>query len=181
MKTPELETISIFSKDLTLNLTINQISKQLNKSYAFTNKYVRNFLDEGILTKRIVGSAILCSLNYSNEKTLGLLMLNSIDNKMVYVSKSNSKILQTISLLKSAPTIKSIFIKNNKTYIVCDQKELVQTHIKKLGKQISLKQSDIILFDTNEFQLNVKELELNKIIIMEGYEVFWKLISDIML
>jgi hypothetical protein len=181
MKTPELETISIFSKDLTLNLTINQISKQLNKSYAFTNKYIRDFLDGGILSKKIVGSAILCSLNYSNEKTLGLLMLNSIDDKMNYVSKSNSKTLQTIALLKSAPTTRSVFLKDNKTYIICDEKESVETYIKKFSKQISLKQSDIILLNPNEFQLNVKDLELKKIIIMEGYETFWKLISDVML
>ena len=181
MKTPELETISIFSKDLTLNLTINQISKQLNKSYAFTNKYIRNFLDGGILSKKIVGSAILCSLNYSNEKTLGLLMLNSIEDKMNYVSKANPKIFQSVALLKQATSTISIFIKNNKFYMICDDKESVENYIKQFKKQISVKRSDIILIGSDEFKLNIRDLDMKKIIIMEGYESFWKLISDVML
>lgn len=181
MKTPELETISIFSKDLTLNLTINQISKILNKSYAFTNKYVRNFLDEGILSKKIVGSAILCSLNYSNEKTLGFLMLNSITDKMVYLSKADPKIIQLSNEIKSINSVKSIFMADKKLHIVCENKEEVQQKVQQVLKQQKIKSLIINFIEPDEFKLNVKGINLTNTIIMEGYESFWKSISQMML
>ncbi|PLW79787.1 hypothetical protein C0585_05905 [Candidatus Woesearchaeota archaeon] len=176
MKTPELETINLFSKDLTLNLTINQISKELNKSYAFTNKYVRDFLDEGILSRKIVGSAILCSLNFSNEKTLGLLMMNSIDDKMNFMKKSNPKMLSLSIQLASTPTLKSLFLLNNKFHIICEDKKLASDYFDSISKTIN---KNITLLDQNEFKLGVKGFDLKKITILEGYERFWKLISEI--
>jgi len=47
--------------------------------------WVRSLISEGVLNEKKVGSAILCSLNYKNEKTIGLLVLNSIcKTKMKY-------------------------------------------------------------------------------------------------
>lgn len=175
MKTPELETISIFSKDLTLNLTINQISKELNKSYAFTNKYIREFLSQGILTKKVVGSAILCSLNFTNENTLGLLMMNSIHNKIEFVNKAPKKLLNEFNIIKNIPSIKSILYSKSKFIIICEDKKIVDKHVK------GFKGLSVTLLDQNEFQLNMRGLDLDKTIIMEGYEAFWKLISEVML
>ncbi len=167
MKTPELKTISIFSKDLFLSLTINQISKKLNKSYAFTNKYIRDFLDEGILKKSIVGSAILCSLNFSNEKTLGLLMLNSIEEKQAYLKKADKKTLDLIAELRKNQGVKSIFVINDKISVICENKQ-------------NFSSKHINLIDQNEFKLSFKNIDMENLTIIEGYESFWRLISEMM-
>lgn len=173
MKTPELETISIFSKDLFLNLTINQISKKLDKSYAFTNQHIKSFLDEGILQKRVVGSAILCSLNFSNERTLGLLMLNSIVEKQA--QKIDKKIESIVSNIKKAKGVKSIFLAKDTVTIICENKDELQTHLLKNSNN-----QNVTLIDINEFKLSFKNIDMKNVTIIEGYESFWRLISEMM-
>ena len=176
MKTPELETISIFSKDLALALTINQISKKLDKSYAFTNKYIRDFLDDGILQKKVVGSAILCSLNFSNEKTLGLLMLNSIEEKQQFLQKTDKKTIELIKEIKKTHGIKSVFFINGNINLICENK--AQTTL--LLSNITNQNHKITIVDENEFKLGFKTLDMQNLTIIEGYESFWRLISEMM-
>lgn len=176
MITQELEAISIFSKDLGLDLTINQISKKLNKSYAYTNKFIRDLLDTGILSKKIVGSAILCSLNFSNEKTLGLLMLNSIDDKTNFLKKTDDKIKDQITKLSYTPSLKAIFTNNNHFTIICEDKEKANQYINNLG----LSEIKINIIEQNEFKLSLRALDLKEITILEGYETFWKLIASML-
>lgn len=171
----ELKTISIFSTDLSLDFTINQISKALNKSYAFTNKFIRNLLDENILNKKIVGSAILCSLNFANEKTLGLLMLNSIERKNQFLQKSDKNKHKIIQVLKNAPNIKTIFFSDNKFKIITDDKQKLKSFLKasKIEKSVNFQ-----LIDSNEFKLAISSLNMRNTIILEGYEIFWKLVAQ---
>ena len=176
MKTPELETIGLFSKDLALSLTINQISKKLDKSYAFTNGHIRTFLDEGILQKKVVGSAILCSLNFSNEKTLGLLMLNSIEEKQHFVSKVDHKTLEFIKEIRKNHGIKSIFFSKDTINIICENKAETQIILSKIKNP----NHKIAITDENEFKLGFKNLDMQNITIIEGYESFWRLISEMM-
>ena len=176
MKSSELETISIFSKDLALSLTINQISKKLDKSYAFTNQHIRGFLDQGILQKKIVGSAILCSLNFSNEKTLGLLMLNSIEEKQLFLNKLDKKTLDFIKEVKKNHGIKSIFFVKENINIICENKQLTESAISK----IKYSNHKIMITDENEFKLGFKNLDMQNLTIIEGYESFWRLISEMM-
>ena len=178
MKTPELETVRIFSRDIFLNLTINQISKELNKSYAFTNRYVRDFLSEGILAKKVVGSAILCSLNFSNEKTLGLLMLNSIEEKARFTQKADKKVLGLLQQLKKAHGLRSLFISGDKISMICEKKQETESFLDEFMKKSGSKNSaDIILMDENEFRLAFRSIDFKNTVIMEGYEKFWKLIA----
>lgn len=176
MKTPELETISIFSKDLALTLTINQISKKLDKSYAFTNKYIREFLDEGILQKKVVGSAILCSLNFSNEKTLGLLMLNSIEEKQQFLHKVDKKTLELINTIKKTGGVKSLFFINNNLNIICENKTQTLAALASINSH----NHKIAITDENEFKLGFKNIDMQNLTIIEGYESFWRLISEMM-
>ena len=76
--TGQFEIINEFSKGLEVELTINQISKNIGKSYAFTNKYVHELVKLDVIKTKIVGSAILCSLNFHNEITIASLVYNSI-------------------------------------------------------------------------------------------------------
>lgn len=178
MRSPELQAINVLSKDISLNLTINQLSKELGKSYGFTNKHINDFLDEELLSKKIVGSAILCSLNFSNEKTLGLLMLNSIEEKIEYLKSADKKKLQTIETLKKMPYLKSLFITDGKFIIVSHDKIQDLNFLNTILTSENIKKSDVTLIDQNEFKLQLKNLNLKKTTIIEGYEQFWRMISD---
>jgi hypothetical protein len=78
MITGQFEILRAFSTDLNIELTINQISKIIKKSYAYTNKYTHELIKEDILKTKKIGSAILCSLNYDNNNTIAALVYNSI-------------------------------------------------------------------------------------------------------
>jgi hypothetical protein len=77
----QFEIIEEFTSSLEASLTINQISKKISKSYAFTNKYTHELIEKGILKTITVGSAILCSLNYNNKETIASLVYISIKKK----------------------------------------------------------------------------------------------------
>jgi hypothetical protein len=61
-----------------IELTINQISKNLGFSYASTNKYVHELMDMGVVKSRTIGPSILCSLDYRENLTLSALVFNSL-------------------------------------------------------------------------------------------------------
>ena len=86
MITEQLAIIQLFSGEIDRELTINQIAKLLHKSYAFTNKYVHELLVLGVLTKKTVGNAILCTLNLASERTRALLVFDMIERKLHFES-----------------------------------------------------------------------------------------------
>lgn len=79
--------MGLFSNGRNVELTINQISKLLGKSYAFANKYCHQLKNENILIQKVIGSAILCTLNYENEITIGILTLVSLHKKSNYLNR----------------------------------------------------------------------------------------------
>ena len=78
MNPDQFEIIRAFSTGLNVELTINQISKLIKKSYAFTNKYTHDLIKKDVLKTKVIGSAILCSLNFDNNATIAALVYNSI-------------------------------------------------------------------------------------------------------
>ncbi len=143
--------IGLFAEELGRELTINQISKKLKKSYASINSHARNLISKGILNKKDVGSAILCSLNYENNEVIGYLILNSM-------SKS-----------KNMPE------KFNKDSLLCAFKLDDKTYCYSISEKIKGCEN----FDRNNFKKIVKN-NLGKIMIIKGYEVFWNLVRDVM-
>lgn len=98
------EIINIFSKELGKELTINQISKELKKSYGSINGYIHELVKLNIINAKPIGSSILCSLNYSTETTIAYLVFNSINNAIgKKIPNKDSKIIMQI---------------NNKTYFL---------------------------------------------------------------
>jgi len=85
------EQFQIIDACLGKDLTINQISKIIKKSYAFTNKYTHELIHKNILKKKIIGPSILCSLNYNNEETIACLVYNSIKKSSELDKKIESK------------------------------------------------------------------------------------------
>ncbi len=65
-------------RGFSVELTINQLSKAIKKSYAYTNKYAHEMIHEGILNKKEVGHSILCTLNFRNKNVLASLVFLSM-------------------------------------------------------------------------------------------------------
>lgn len=174
MITPELELMQIFLSELGSSLTINQVSKEIKKSYAYTNGFVRQLIDEKIISKKIVGSAILCSLNFNSEKTIGLLALHSINNKTQFIENRSSKeiteITKKIDLYNIPGVAYSVFTDTKKIIIIGQDK-------KKISEHFAQKNILVDVIDKEEFQLSIKSLDIKKIIVLEGHETFWKLIA----
>ncbi|MBD3203354.1 hypothetical protein GF327_03610 [Candidatus Woesearchaeota archaeon] len=85
----EQEIFTLFTKDITLQLSINQISKKLDKSYPYINKKVNELIEQEIFNKTKIGRSHLCSVNLRNDKARVLLMLNEIEKKERYLKKTN--------------------------------------------------------------------------------------------
>ncbi len=77
----EQEIVDLYSANLVDLLSINEISKRLNKKYPYINKKVNQLIERRILNKIVVGRSYLCSLNLENEKTMLLLALCQINKK----------------------------------------------------------------------------------------------------
>ncbi|HIH42964.1 TPA: hypothetical protein HA246_04935 [Candidatus Woesearchaeota archaeon] len=175
-----IEIISIFYKDLDREYTIRQVSKQIKKSYAYTNIRCRELIYQGILSKKVVGASILCRLNYKSDKTLGLLVLKSILEKTAELEK-DKKNENEKKFVEDATEVErslkefsdSIFFAQNKFHIICkNEMELNQ----KLSS-LDLKHG-FAVYDKNSFKQYVKQQGLQEVIIIYGFENFWRVIAD---
>jgi hypothetical protein len=166
MANVELDIIRLFSQKSDVELTIHQISKNLKKSYAFTNKYAHDMLKQDILKKKVVGNAILCSLNKDNEKLLGLLVMNSISKKMQFEhSLKNDSKVELSAFIRSLDE-KIVFISGSTITIISDK----QLPVKKiLGFKVNISSYD-------SFIKNKGALELSDVIVLKNHEQFWSMI-----
>jgi hypothetical protein len=156
-----IEIIRLFSKDPAREITINQISKEIKKSYSFTNKNARQMIDEGILNKKIVGPSILCSLNCTNEMTKALLCLVSVQKKNEFISKNPSKAAIEDIVSKTKEHSDFIFSYENSIYIVTDS---------------SVEKTKATVISKKEFSL--KKFDISKMVLLWGYDKFWELLGD---
>ncbi|MFH0874673.1 MAG: hypothetical protein V1859_01960 [archaeon] len=170
MISEQLEIINLLSDGFNSERTINQISKSINKSYAFTNKYVRELIHDGILSKKIVGSAILCSLNLKNELTRSLLAYNSIveKNKFFETLKPGKKeTLQNLAASLESKAFYTCYLENSNVFIVADN----DVQIEKIdGFNVKLQTK-------TEFKLSVNKVNFSNIIVLKNNELFWELVE----
>jgi hypothetical protein len=71
-----------------LALTIREISKRLAKAYPHIHTVATELLEEGVLSKMVVGNAYACSLDCSNEKTRALLVIIEHDHTRSLLEKN---------------------------------------------------------------------------------------------
>lgn len=158
-----LAIIKLFCKDFTLDYTINQISKKIKKSYAYTNKEVREFIHKGILNKKIVGPSILCSLNLKNDLTIALLVLCSAEKKQEFFADKED--------LKKKLDALVFHIKQNVDCVMYKDK-----HIHIISR-------DHVDLPPTEFSIGVLGLDEDPsgfadCVILYGFENFWRLVGD---
>jgi len=164
----QLNIIKLFSQKPDVELTIHQISKNIKKSYAFTNKYAHEMLKQDILKKKVVGNAILCSLNKDNDQLLGLLVMNSINKKMQFEhSLKNEYKIELSDFLRSIDGAKIIFLTGSSMTIISDDAAIS-------AKKVAGFKINVISYDS--FIKNKGGLELSDVIVLKNHEQFWSMI-----
>ena len=84
----EQSIISVFQNNPSKTFSINEIAKQLKKSYPIINLKSNFFLKEGILRKINIGRSYQCFLNLENEKTKVLMAINEINNRETFLEQN---------------------------------------------------------------------------------------------
>jgi len=82
----KLDIVGLLSKG---EFTINGIAEALDENYSFVHKIVNELVDDGVINKRKIGKAFLCSLNFDNEETFVLLKLNEVKRRNKFYIKNN--------------------------------------------------------------------------------------------
>lgn len=167
-----LSIIKPFSKGLKIELTIHQISKLIKKSYAFTNKEARDYIQSRVLNKKVVGNAILCSLNFKNDLAVALLALNSIEDKEKFFKNKQTtleKINNIINQIKQKTPIYSALFEKNTLTIICDDEIKLNQLLHDIPHDLKIHVIDI-------HHLKLDDSYLKQTIIY-GFENFWGLID----
>lgn len=203
MNNTKLKIVALFSTELDREFTIHQIKKELKRSYHLIYDNTTELITENILDKKIRGHSIVCSLNLKNEKTKGMLILNSMDEKGGFLDKK--AVLKSLfeELVKNITNkIEVLFIvlfgsyaKGTETkssdidlLIICEKKDknnLIQREIGALETMYDFKINQIVVNSKifknmiiNKAELNVGKEALDNHVILYGAEIFWKIVLD---
>ena len=139
---------------------------------AFYWIYLKN-----VLLKKVVGASILCRLNYKNEKTLGLLILKSILEKTAELEKDKQDKQLASDAVVVEQQIKefsdAIFFAQNKFHVLCKNELECNQKLSALGLK-----HGFFVYDKNSFKQYAKLHGLRDVILIYGYENFWRVIAD---
>jgi DNA-binding Lrp family transcriptional regulator len=176
----EKEILSIFNRDISSFLSINQISKRLKKSYPYINIKVNQLIEEGVLNKASVGKSYQCSINLNNEKAVALLSLNEVEKKEIVLKKLNNydQLETAIYKLRKEFKIYSLLLSKNTLIFILDylhDKEAI------IGMAPEITKYDLLFFDKVGFQQYVLKNSniLVDLIILYSFEKYFEFINDI--
>ena len=173
MPNAELNIIKLFSDKPDVELTIHQISKNIKKSYAFTNKYAHAMIKQDLLKKKVIGNAIVCSLNKDNEQLIGLLVMDSINKKMQFEhSLKDSSKTELSTFLKDISDVKTVFMSDSSITIVSDKLNHNLSNKKIAGFKINT-------VDYTSFLKTKIDIELSSVIVLKNHEQFWSMIHNV--
>lgn len=142
----------LFARRRNSEYTILQVAKLIDKSYGHINKVCRELIHEGLLNKKVVGNAILCTPNSSSDKMIGYLVLLSTMNKSFL---SESVIKKASQITKE--NVFSIFYDSEINIVLKD------------GVDNSLFNFKTIY----ENELKLKQ-DFSNVKIIHGFENFWR-------
>ena len=171
----EQEIIGIFSRDISALLSINQISKKLNKAYPYINAKVNLLIKEGVLDKTEIGRSYLCSINLGSAKAIALLSLYEANQKEKYLKKTN--LLPVLDKIRKEFNLYTIFAIEKKLYFVLDHiydKEAIKNSyklIREFSPEFLSKQDFVNLILQNKAVLSNK-------IILYSPETYYELLEE---
>ena len=69
----QINLLQLFDRNFNSEFTINQIAKKTNFDYAYANREINKLIKRGVISKKTVGNAHLCSLNLKNDETIAII------------------------------------------------------------------------------------------------------------
>ena len=92
------------------SLTIRQISGKLGKAYPHIHTVTTRLLDEGVLTKDIVGNAYACSLNLQHEKAKAMVILEEYGHASLELKKKRvpAQVLADVEKMRHVPGVAGV-------------------------------------------------------------------------
>lgn len=194
--------MELFNKNFNKEFTINQISKKTGFTYGYTNRETNKLIKEGILNKKTVGNAHLCSLNLKNDSTLSLIYEYEVNKKSEFYKRH--KVLKTyfLDFFKDAKkySIHSFIIfgsyaagketkKSDLDVLIIIENKKQSDNMHKLVNMafkisdveinpIIAGRKDFVEMLTNKSKLNVGKEALKNHIILYGIERFWEIVLE---
>lgn len=181
MITPQLAIIDLLSRRRDSALTINQLAKLVGKSYAYTNKYVHELLGRGILTKRDVGSAMLCSLDFSHEESIGHLILLSIRRRLRLLEEGEVTEAAVENLLQDEDRsgIIALYLEGSVLTVISETRVEERRPTRHRSPSVAAKRPIALERRTPaEFKRAATEMELDRLVVLKGHETFWRLVAE---
>lgn len=186
----QLRIIGLLSKKQAL--TINQTAKELNETYSFVNRIIKEMINEGLIKKQKIGHSLLCSLNIKNDKTKALMALNEVDKKQEFLEKNKEIKLIAEEILREVKAdsiaIFGSYAKNTQTkesdidiFILAEEKadltSLIRDVHSRYGREISP-----ILLSKKQLKKQKDKPIIREIIkyhvVLTGFENFINLMVD---
>jgi hypothetical protein len=175
----DLEILGLFDKDITRVLSINQISKLLNKKYPYVNKKTNQLINRRILKKVVFGKAYLCSLNLQEEETIILLSLLELEKKKAFLKKNlslKSSLPQIDEIKQTIPLTLVIFSGRKILFIIQDikSKKALESKLKNVKTKIQI----LTKIDLQKRLLENKSI-LEDHIILYAFEKYYEYLAEI--
>lgn len=198
----QINLLQLFDRNFNSEFTINQIAKKINFDYAYANREVNKLIKRGIISKKTVGNAHLCSLNLKNDETIAIIFDYETHKKSSFYK--GHKVLKTFFLdfLKDAKryNIHSFVIfgsyasgKETKKsdldiLIISENKKQIDSMHKLINNAFKLSdveinpifigKKDFVEMLINKIKLNIGKEALRNHIIPYGIERFWELVLE---
>lgn len=198
----QINLLRLFDQNFNSEFTINQIAKKINFDYAYANREVNKLIKRGIISKKTVGNAHLCSLNLKNDETIAIIFDYETHKKSCFYKEH--KVLKTcfLDFLKEAKryNIHSLVIfgsyasgKETKksdldVLIISENKKQMDSMHKLINNAFKLSdveinpivigRKDFVEMLINKIKLNIGKEALKNHIIIYGIERFWESVVE---
>ena len=158
----QIRLLQLFDQNFNSEFTINQIAKKTGFDYAYVNRETNKLIKKGIISKKTVGNAHLCSLDLKNDGTIAIIFDYETHKKSSFYE--GHKVLKTyfLDFLKEAKrySIHSLIIFGS----YAKGLETKKSDLDVLAVLENKKQSDSIRgLINNAFKLS--DIEINPIIV----------------
>ena len=175
----EQQIISLYDNNLKSLYSINHISKRLKKTYPYINRKVKSMICDRILNRRIIGRSYLCSLNFSNEKTIVLLTLYEINKKRMLEKRYGVDFSKITHLNESFRIhLGVVLLDDNCLLIVCDDAREKEGITRKMKCLLKFKSKVVSREEFMKRLISNNGSLFTNHVVVYGYERFFEFIMQ---
>jgi hypothetical protein len=153
--------IAHLSAHLGTPITIHQAALAIGKSYGWTYYHARQLAQDNIITLTRIGKALVCTLNFTSETAIGMLVLCSSEKAEIYL-REHADIAERLRSIKAhMPSAATIGV---------DKHGIIVLTRDKLGRHT---------IDGHEIRVSTINKETWQSLatgtLLHGHEAFWRL------